>query len=141
MKHFFDTSALLPVFLEDHQHHEPSLKFFLTANKKQSCCAAHSLAEIYSVMTRLPGKHRLSGDQALLFLDEVIARFSLVSLSGEDYYLAAKTAAAKGIVGGTFYDALLICCARKAEAELIYTWNLKHFQQFGSDISRRLRTP
>ena len=93
MKHFFDTSALLPVFLEDHMHHEPSLKLFLTANKKQSFCAAHTLAEIYSVVTRLPGKHRLSGEQALLFLDEVSARFSLVSLSGEEYYLAAKAAA------------------------------------------------
>jgi predicted nucleic acid-binding protein len=141
MKHFFDTSALLPVFLEDHKHHEPSLKVFLTANKKQSCCAAHTLAEIYSVVTRLPGKHRLSGEQALLFLDEVSARFSLISLSGEDYYLAAKAAAPRGIVGGTFYDALLVSCAQKAGAELIYTWNLKHFEQFGPDISRRLRTP
>jgi predicted nucleic acid-binding protein len=141
MKHFFDTSALLPVFLEDHAHHEPSLKLFLTANKKQSCCAAHSLAEIYAVVTRLPGKHRLSGDQAVLFLEEVSARFSPVSLSGEEYFLAAKTAASRGIVGGTFYDALIVCCAQKAEAELIYTWNQKHFRQFGPDISRRLRTP
>jgi predicted nucleic acid-binding protein len=141
MKHFFDTSALVPVFLEDHKHHEPSLKLFLTANKKQSCCAAHTLADIYSVVTRLPGKHRLSGDQALLFLEEVSARLSLVSLSGEEYYLAAKAAAERGIVGGTFYDALLVFCAQKAEADLIFTWNSKHFQQFGPDISRRLRTP
>jgi predicted nucleic acid-binding protein len=141
MKHFFDTSALLPAFLEDHKHHEPSLKLFLTANKKQSCCAAHTLAEIYSVVTRLPGKHRLSGEQALLFLEEVSARLSLVSLSGEEYYLAAKAAAERGIVGGTFYDALLVFCAQKVEAELIFTWNSKHFQHFGTDIIRRLRTP
>jgi predicted nucleic acid-binding protein len=141
VKHFFDTSALLPVFLEDHIHHEPSLKLFLTAHKKLSCCAAHSMAEIYSVVTRLPGKHRLSGEQALLFLEEVTARFSLISLSGEEYFLAAKAAAARGIAGGTFYDALLVSCAQKAEAEIIYTWSLKHFQQFGPDISRRLRTP
>jgi predicted nucleic acid-binding protein len=141
MKHFFDTSALLPVFLEDHRHHEQSHKAFLAANKKQSCCAAHSLAEIYSVVTRLPGKHRLSGDQALLFLEDVNARLSLISLSGEEYFLAAKMAAARGIVGGTFYDALIVYCAQKAEAELIYTWNLKHFQQFGPEISRRLRAP
>jgi predicted nucleic acid-binding protein len=140
MKHFFDTSALLPVFLEDHRHHEPSLKAFLAANRRQSCCAVHSLAEIYSVVTRPPGKHRLSGDQALLFLEDVNARLPLISLSGEEYFLAAKTAAARGIVGGAFYDTRIVCSAQKADAEVIYTWNLKHFQQFGPDVSR-LRTP
>lgn len=141
MKNFFDTSALLPVFLEDHRHHEPSHKAFLAAGKKNSCCAAHSLAEIYSVVTRLPGRHRLSGDQALLFLEDVNARLSLVSLSGEEYLQSAKLAAARGVVGGTFYDALIVSCAQKAEVEVIYTWKLKHFQQFGPDVSRRLRTP
>jgi len=50
----FDTSVLVPVFLEDHEHHERSLQAFLGADRRRDCCAAHSLAEVYSAMTRLP---------------------------------------------------------------------------------------
>jgi len=53
MKWFFDTSALIPTFLEDHEHHESSLRAFLKADRRSACCAAHSLAEVYATLTRL----------------------------------------------------------------------------------------
>jgi predicted nucleic acid-binding protein len=71
LRAFFDTSVLIPVFIEDHEHHERSLKAFVDTDKKRDCCAAHSLAEVYSTMTRLPGRHRLSGEQVLLFLENI----------------------------------------------------------------------
>lgn len=141
MKYFFDTSVLLPTFLEDHEHHEASLRAFLKADKKQGCCGAHSLAELYATATRLPGKHRLSGEQVMLFLEDVRERLAIVALSGDDYLSAVKEAAASGVVGGTIYDALLAHCALKAGAEIIYTWNQKHFQQFSAEIAKRLRNP
>ena len=141
MKFFFDTSVLLPVFLEDHEHHDASLKAFLKADKRTGCCGAHSLAELYATATRLPGKHRLSGEQVMLFLDNVVERLTLVALTGEEYYQAIKTATDNGVVGGTFYDALLAQCALKIEAGVVYTWNARHFRQFGPEIIKRLRTP
>lgn len=141
MKAFFDTSALLPVFLEDHEHHDPSLKVFLKMDKKSGCFGAHSLAEVYSTATRLPGKHRLSGEQVLLFLEDLTDRLTAIALTADEYYRTIKAAAASGIVGGTVYDFLLAQCALKAEADVIYTWNTRHFQQFDSQIIRRLRTP
>ena len=141
MKFFFDTSVLLPCFFEDHEHHEASLRVFLKADKKQGSCGAHSLAEFYATATRFPGKHRLSGEQVLLFLENVRERLTIVTLTADEYYGALKEAAATGVVGGTIYDALLGYCAMKAEAEHIYTWNVKHFRQFSPDIVKRLRTP
>jgi predicted nucleic acid-binding protein len=141
VRFFFDTSVLLPCFFENHIHHEASLRVFLEVNKEQGCCAAHSLAELYANATRLPSKNRLGGDQALLFLDEVRDRLAIVALTPEEYYSTISDAAAEGIVGGTIYDALLCRCAVKAEAELIYTWNVRHFQQFSEEITKRLRTP
>ena len=141
MKYFFDTSVLLPSFLEDHEHHEPSLRAFLKADKKQGCCGAHSLAELYATATRLPGKHRLSGEQVLLFIENVRERLAIVTLTADDYYAAVKEAAAAGVVGGTIYDALLARSATKAGAEIIYTWKRRHFQQFSPEITKRLRTP
>jgi len=141
MKWFFDTSVLIPAFLEDHEHHEPSLAAFVAAEKKKACCAAHSLAEVYSTLTRLPGKHRLSGDQVLLFLDAVEDRLTVVALDSREYYSAIRQAAAAGIVGGLLYDALLARSALKANAEIIYTWNLEHFRRLGPEVARRVKTP
>jgi len=141
MKLFFDTSVLIPVFLEDHEHHEASFAAFLGADKARACCAAHSLAEMYSALTRLPGKHRLSGDQVLLFLQAIRDRLTIIHLDGAEYFSAIEKAAAAGIVGGTIYDALLARCALKAKAETIYTWNVNHFQRLGPEIAKRLKTP
>jgi predicted nucleic acid-binding protein len=141
VKYFFDTSALLSTFLEDHEHHEASLGTFLKADKEQACCGAHSLAELYATATRLPGKHRLSGDQVLLFLENVCERLTIITLTADDYFSAIQEAATMGVVGGMIYDALLARCAVKAEAEIIYTWNQKHFQQFSPEIAKRLKTP
>jgi len=141
MRVFFDTSVLLPAFLEDHEHHDASLKAFLKADKRNGCCAAHSLAELYATATRLPGKHRLSGEQALLFLENVIERLTPITLTADEYYRTVKFAAANGIVGGTTYDALLAQCAMKAGADVVYTWNARHFRQLGEVIVRLLRTP
>jgi predicted nucleic acid-binding protein len=141
MKFFFDTSVLLPCFFEEHKHHEPSVRAFLKADKKQGCCGAHSLAEFYATATRFPGNPRLSGEQVLLFLENILERLTVITLTADEYYDTLKEAAATGVVGGTTYDALLGRCAIKAEAENIYTWNLKHFRQFSPDIVKRLKTP
>ena len=141
MRWFFDTSVLIPVFMEDHQHHEASLAAFVAVDKKEACCAAHSLAELYSVLTRLPGKSRLSGEQVFLFLEAIEEHLTLIALDGREYYSAIREAAASGIVGGMLYDALLARCARKAGAEVIYTWNAQHFRRLGPEVAMRIKTP
>jgi predicted nucleic acid-binding protein len=65
----------------------------------------------------------------------------LVTLDAEEYFAAVRESAATGIVGGTVYDALLAHCALKAQAETIYTWNVKHFQQLAPEITRRVKMP
>lgn len=141
MKTFFDSSVLLATFLADHQHHQPSMDAFLRANPREDSCAAHSLAEIYATATRLPGKHRVSGDQVLLFLENIRERLSVIALTSGEYSEALKDAAAMGIAGGTVYDALIAFCAIKARADCIFTWNIRHFQRLSPEISRLVQTP
>ncbi len=141
MKSFFDTSVLVATSVEGHEHHERSFALFVGANRKTACCAAHSLAELYATLTRLPGKFRLSADQALLFLDSVEERLEVVWLDAQEYRIAIREAAAAGIVGGTIYDALLGRCALKSRATRIYTWDVADFQRLGDEIAERVRTP
>jgi predicted nucleic acid-binding protein len=141
MKAFFDTSALVPVFYGDHVHHLASLRRFLAFDPSTGCCGAHSLAEVYSTLTRMPGKYRISGEQAMLFLGDLRERLSLITLDGEEYFRALRDAASLGVVGGATYDAMLAHCALKARAETIYSWNARHYAQCGLDVTQRLRTP
>lgn len=141
MKWFVDTSVLVPVFIPGHIHHQQSFDLFSRAEISQAACAAHSLAEVYATLTRLPGMHRASGEQALRFLEAIEERFSAVALDVSEYRAAIRDAAALGIVGGTSYDALIGACARKAKAEVIYSWNRQHFLRLGPEIASRVSLP
>jgi len=137
---FFDTSVLVPVFVEEHPHHEASLAVFLRSDKKRGSCAAHSLAEVYATLTRLPGKHRASASEAMLFLENMQERLVLIALDAEEYWRAVMHSAESGIVGGMIYEALLAHCALKARAETIFTWNVEHFRRVGPEVAKRIRT-
>lgn len=141
MTEFYDTSVLVASFLESHLHHEPSLDRFTAADRKRSFCSVHSLAELYSTLTKLPVKPRIAPEQALLFISDVRARLTLVALTAEDYFDTLGSAAELGISGGRIYDALLLRCAKKSGAQVIYTWNLGHFQQLAPELAQKIRTP
>ena len=141
MKGFFDTSVLVAVFYGDHVHHRASLDLFIQFDKLTGCCGAHSLAEVYSTLTRMPGKHRISAEQAMLFIGNILERLTLVALTGQEYGEALLTSSALGIVGGGIYDALLAHCALKARAETIYTWNTRHYLLCPPEVTQRLRMP
>ena len=141
MKQFLDTSVLVATFYGDHEHHEASFALFLSQKRQSGFTAAHCLAEVYSVLTGMPGKDRASPDEALLFLGDVRKRLTPVALDAEEYYGALEEAAANAISGGAIYDALLARCAMKAKVDAIYTWNIKDFGRFGRDITGRVKTP
>ncbi len=127
--------------LAQHPQHSASLAIYRRSEKRASACAAHSLAELYAILTRLPGKQRLNADQVLLFLDDVRKHLTIIPLTEEDYHSTIAGAAGEGILGGTIYDALLARCALKANCEIIYTWNTADFSRLGSEVAKRTRTP
>ena len=141
MKAFLDTSVLVPTFYGDHEHHDESIALFLRFGKSEACCAAHSLAEVYSVLTGMPGKNRVSGDEAVLFLGNIRERLTLIALNSDEYFATMEAASAVGLAGGSIYDALLGQCALKSGARNIYTWNLKDFKRLEPEVARRVRTP
>jgi predicted nucleic acid-binding protein len=141
MRGFFDSSVLVPLFYGDHVHHKASLDLFIEFDKSTGCCGAHSLAEVYSTLTRMPGKHRISGEQAMLFIGSIRERLSIIALSGDEYADALQASATLGIVGGGIYDAMLAHCAIKSQADAIYTWNARHYNLCGPEVVGRLKTP
>ena len=91
--------------LWDYAHHKASLDLFIKFDKSTGCCGAHSRAEVYSTLTRMPGKHRISGEQAMLFVGDIRERLYIVALNGDESADALKASSALGIVGGGIYYA------------------------------------
>jgi predicted nucleic acid-binding protein len=138
---FFDTSALVAVALIQHVHHAASFAAYLAADRNHAFCAAHSLAEVYSTLTRIPVSHRLSAEQALVFLEEMAGRITAVSLGVEEYRSIIVKTAAEGLTGRIIYDALLAGCALKVKADEILTWDVNDFRRLGPEVASRVRTP
>jgi predicted nucleic acid-binding protein len=96
VKAFLDTSVLVAAFYYGHEHHQSSFELFLKQDKKSGCTGAHSLAEVYSALTGMPGKDRASGDEALLFLGNVRDPLTIVGLDAKEYITALEAAARRG---------------------------------------------
>ena len=141
MREFFDTSVLVAAFWKGHPAHSDSLRLVSTATRERSYCGLHSLAEVYASMTALPVKETILPAQALFFVDEVQDRFTLVALDREEYCRTISDAAKRGFTSGRIYDCLLLGCAVKVDADVIYTWNLKHFTAFDPGLRGKITSP
>jgi predicted nucleic acid-binding protein len=141
LKAFLDTSVLVAVFYGDHVHHRPSLDLLTRTGKKDGSCAAHSLFEVYSVLTRMPGKHRINAEQAILFIADIRDHLTTVALTADEYAKTLQSFAGLGVAGGAIYDAVLAACALKANAETLFTWNIRHYAQLGPKVAPLLQTP
>ena len=141
MKAFLDTSVLVATFYADHTHHLPSIELFLRYGKEQSCCSAHSVAEVYATLTGMPGQRRVSGHEALLFLGDIRQHLTILSLDELEYFQLAETYSEAGLSGGAIYDAIIGQCALKAKTEVLYTWNTRDFLRLPAKIAGLVRTP
>jgi predicted nucleic acid-binding protein len=141
VKAFFDTSVLVGAFYGDHPRHAACLKLLEDASKKTHFCAAHSVAELYAVMTRLPVRPRITPEQGLLFVENVRDYFSVVTLSAAEQFEVAADAARRGLGGAKVHDLLTLKCALKAGAERVYALNLPEFTRLASpEVRERLAT-
>ena len=131
MKVFLDTSVLVASVVQKHESHARAHAVLdrVQNGEDEGFVSAHSLAEMYAVLTKSPLPFRHSPEQALLSIEEnVLKHFKIMGLTASDYTVLIREAALSGIQGGTIYDALLLHCAAKTGAEKVLTLNLKHFQ-------------
>ena len=124
-----DSSCLVAAALPHHEHHTATLADLARrrAAGHAFLVAAHSLVEAYAVLTRLPSPYRLSPVDALAVLDRNWSSMETVTLNGAESWRAVKHLAEAGVAGGRVHDGLIAECARKANADELLTWNVKHF--------------
>lgn len=139
MKVFCDTNVLVAAFLQTHPHHHAARPLIerVKAGKDSGAVAAHSLAEVYAVLTRLPGGSQVAPMVAWQLISQnILEDFSIVGLTAKEYSAALESAAANGVEGGQTYDLVLLAAAIKSRAERIYTLNVRHFQNLAQENFR-----
>jgi predicted nucleic acid-binding protein len=112
-KRAVDTSLAVPLLADGHRLHAWVNALLDGADL---ALTAHSLAEAYSVLTRLPGDARLSAADAVALIDDrfpEVLRLPEGTVAGVHRRLAAAN-----VVGGAAYDGLVALAAKENGAVL-----------------------
>lgn len=145
MRVFFDTSVIVAASVADHPHHSrawPALQR-VAMGKDQGFVGAHSIAETYAALTRVPVVPRIHPSEAARIVrDNVLRICSVVPADAAQYLEALATVQEKGLPGAKIYDALLLACAARSGAERVYTFNLSDLRELASvDMQARIAAP
>ena len=141
MSVLLDTSVLVAAMVESHPAHEQALPWLqrIQDGTETGLVAAHSLAELYAILTTLPVRPHIPPTVAQqLIQHNILNRFEVVFLSDEDYVAVIDHLSGWGIVGGPTYDALILHAAVKANAGQVVTLNERGFRRIHPDLVDRI---
>ncbi|GAP95472.1 type II toxin-antitoxin system VapC family toxin [Leptolyngbya sp. NIES-2104] len=143
MKVLFDTSVIVAASLPKHPNHSSCFIQLQAAKSGQieAYISTHTLAEAYSVLTRMPSQPRMSPSDAKALLSAHLSYIQAISLELRDYQAAMDQMAALNLPGGGIFDALIAQAALKAAVDRILTLNLKHFTRLSSTIAQIVQAP
>ena len=140
MKILFDSSVLIAAFVESHPKHKPALSFLTKAKNKEFelFVSAHTILEVYSVLTSAPFKPRITAVIAKQLIENNIRSFAkIVYLSGKDYFVILEKMSSSGLIGGIVYDAIIVECALNSKVDEILTLNPKDFLRLTNESSTK----
>ena len=131
MRWYFDTSVIVAAAIEGHERNGITLAVLeeLARDRHHGVVSAHTIAELYSVVTKLPSPLGLSPAQAKAVVESLILnRMEIITLTRSDYEIAMKRCSEANWISGRIYDAIHIQCALKAQCERIYTLDARDFR-------------
>ena len=144
MKILFDTSVLVAAMVEPHPMHSHAFPWLVRAKSQEldMAVSAHTLAELYAVLTTLPLIPRISPTAARrLIHDNVESTARIIPLSAQDYISVIKNLSDSGLSGGIIYDALIVKAAQKEDVKKILTLNTDDFKRVWPEGESRLVAP
>jgi predicted nucleic acid-binding protein len=128
---YFETSVLVAAAVAGHPHNARALGVLeeLVKRKHRGMTSAHSLTEVYSVLTRTPFQPPVYPSEAWQIIEQMILpHMELVTLTAKEYREVVLRCAASGWAGGKVHDSVHLRCAEKAECDRVYTFNLSDFR-------------
>jgi len=144
MNVLFDTSILIPALVEAHPAHKIVVPWFqrVRTGVDSGFIGAHSLAELYSYLTKAPLQPRISPAHALQMIERnVITNFKVIELSHIDYINIITHTAKRGLAGGVIYDALIVYAGIKTKVDQIITLNNRDFSRIYPEFADKIVIP
>ena len=144
MKVFCDTNVLVAASERGHPHYAQAFPAVhrVATGQDRGFMSTHSIAELYSTLTRLPLQPRIHPSEAArVITDNILPNFEVVTIAKKDYLEALRLVASGGWSGAKIYDALLIGCAVRCDAERIFTFDLSDFRQLAPDLEDKICAP
>ena len=144
MKAYFDTNVLVSALQPNHVHHARS--FAALAEVRNGFIAGylsgHGLAELYSVLTRAPFGFPVTALEIAEVIRETVVPFlNIVDVTAKGHLAAIGVCAGAGWKGGRIHDAVHIQAALQAECDVIYTYDVAHFQSLAPEWGNRIQSP
>jgi len=139
-----DTDTIVASIAVGHQFHEEAWHVRELVNKGEVAghISTHCLAEVYAILTRAPFQPKFTPTEVWQVLeDDILPTFEIIALDQADYRRTVEACSRQRWVGGRIYDALHIAAARKAECDILYTFNVRHFRELAPDLATRIRAP
>jgi len=144
VKILFDTSLLIAAVIEGHPAHALAFPWLQRVKDRvdSGVVAAHTLAEMYAILTRLPVRPPISPVMAREIIKVYVLDIcEVVALSGADYAVLLNHLADLGIAGGAAYDALLLHAAWKADVDQVVTLNPHDFRRVYPALADKIVSP
>lgn len=144
MRTLLDTSTLVAAMVEGHPAHALTLPWLqrIKAGTDVGLVAAHSLAEVYAVLTRLPVTPRIAPALALQLIQRnILETCEVLVLSAADYVSLLNHLVDLEIAGGAVYDALLVHAAWKAGVDQVITLNAEDFRRVYPALADKIASP
>ena len=143
-KQLLDTTVMVAALVESHPMHLRAFPWLKMAREHQFelIVASHTLAELYSVLTTLPLKPKISSSIAWRLIKEnIVSCGKIMSLTPAEYSSTINRLAEMGLFGGITYDALIAKVAQKAKVERLLTLNIDHFKRVWPEGENRIVAP
>ena len=138
---FVDSNVIIAATLPRHPHYGRAHFLLAASTGTILTCGTHSFAEIYNTLTKPMAGYELPSSAVLELLRACRQRFTLITLEPDEVIEVLQTAVALDLRGPIIYEVLLLACARKAQASVIYTFNGKHFRRAAPDLAEIIVEP
>ncbi len=132
MSALYDSSALVALYVEAHPRHQIMVDTHLDLlnDVGEFYVCAHSLAELYSTITKGVSYMNFSPVMAETLIEEAIMPlFKIVELDKVDYLAVINFLKKHSLRGGIIYDALIARASANVEADSLVTFNVKDFKR------------
>jgi predicted nucleic acid-binding protein len=139
----FDTSVLVAAQIASHRHHARALPWLraVADGALEGMVNAHALAEVWSVLTKLPLSPPLDGRTAQAATLRIREKFRVLAMTPDIYEEAILRCTSRALRSGAIYDALHLVNAERNAARAVLTFNESDFIRLALPDSPRIVVP